>query len=51
MLFKVQKKKTESNNPKVSKTKNGKKKILSKSAVSDIKKSRFLKDQKPWIVK
>ena len=39
------KKNTESINPKVSKTSNGKTIILSKCAVSDSKKSKFIKEQ------
>ena len=39
------KKNTESINPKVSKTKNGKTIILSKCAVCDNKKSKFIKEQ------
>ena len=38
-------KNTESINPKVSKTKNGKTIILSKCAVCDSKKSKFIKEQ------
>ena len=47
--LKVQKKKTtESKNPKVTKTKKGKKTpILSKCVASDSKKSRFVKEQEP----
>ena len=39
------KKNTESINPKVSKTSNGKTIILSKCAICDIKKSKFIKEQ------
>ena len=39
------KKNTESINPKVSKTKNGKTIILSKCAVCNSKKSKFIKEQ------
>ena len=39
------KKNTESINPKVSKTKNGKTIILSKCAICDSKKSKFIKEQ------
>ena len=39
------KKNTESINPKVSKTKNGKTIILSKRAICDSKKSKFIKEQ------
>ena len=39
------KKNTESINPKVSKTSNGKTIILSKCAICDIKKSKFFKEQ------
>ena len=39
------KKNTESINPEVSKTSNGKKVILSKCAVCDSKKSKFIKEQ------
>ena len=39
------KKNTESMNPKVSKTSNGKTMILSKCAVCDSKKSKFIKEQ------
>ena len=38
---------TESINPKVSKTINSKMMILSKSAISGSKKSKFIKEQKP----
>ena len=38
-------KNTESINPKVSKTKNGKTVILSKCAICDSKKSKFIKEQ------
>ena len=38
-------KNTESNNPKVGKTKTGRITILSKSAVRDSKKSKFIKQQ------
>ena len=36
---------TESNNPEVVKTKNGRIMLLSKCAVCDIKKSKFIKEQ------
>ena len=36
---------TESENPKVARTKNGRIMLLSKCAVSDSKKSKFIKDQ------
>ena len=39
------KKSTESINPKVSKTTNGKTKILSKCAICSSKKSKFIKEQ------
>ena len=39
------KKNTESINPKVSKTTNGKMMILSKCAICDSKKSKFIKEQ------
>ena len=39
------KKNTESINPKVSKTTNGKKMILSKCAIGGSKKSKFIKEQ------
>ena len=39
------KKNTESINPKVSKTTNGKTKILSKCAICSSKKSKFIKEQ------
>ena len=38
-------KNTESKNPKVSKTKNGKIMLLSKYAVCDTKRSKFIKEQ------
>ena len=38
-------KNTENKNPKVARTKNGKIKILSKCAVYDSKKSKFIKEQ------
>ena len=38
-------KNTESKNPKVSRTKNGRIMLLSKCAVCDIKKSKFIKQQ------
>ena len=39
------KKNTESINPKVSKTSNGKTMVLSKCAICDSKKSKFIKEQ------
>ena len=39
------KKHTETINPKVSKTSNGRTKVLSKYAICDSKKSRFIKNQ------
>ena len=39
-------KNTENINPKVSKTSNGRTMVLSKCAICDIKKSRFIKNQK-----
>ena len=39
------KKNTESRNPKVSKTSNGKTMILSKGAICDSKKTKFIKEQ------
>ena len=40
-------KNTENINPRVSKTSNGKTMLLSKCAICDIKKSRFIKNQEP----
>ena len=45
MLFKVQKKNTESIDPKVSATSNGKTMILSKCAICSSKKSKLIKKQ------
>ena len=44
-MFEVQKKNTESINPKVSATSNGRTKILSKCAICGSKKSKFIKNQ------
>ena len=44
------KKNTESINPKVSKTSNGKTIILSKCAICDIKKSKFIKEQQAKVL-
>ena len=44
-MFKIKKKNTESKNPKVSKTKNGRVMLLSKFAVCNRKKPKFIKEQ------
>ena len=41
------KKNTENINPRVSKISNGRTKVLSKCAICDSKKSRFIKNQEP----
>ena len=44
-MFKIKKKNTESKNPKVSKTKNRRVMLLSKFAVCNRKKPKFIKEQ------
>ena len=49
-MFKIKKKNTESKNPKVSKTKNGRVMLLSKFAVCNRKKPKFIKEQEASVL-